>query len=35
VLYKKELAMKRISMYSMDRVLSKKGKKRGRDRERI
>jgi hypothetical protein len=28
-LYKKELAMKRISMYSMDRVLSKKGKKKG------
>jgi hypothetical protein len=29
VLYKKELAMKRISMYSMDRVPSKKGKKKG------
>jgi len=28
-LYKKELAMKRISMYSMDRVPSKKGKKKG------
>jgi len=33
-LYRKELAMKRISMYSMDRVPSKKGKKKGAEIER-